>query len=257
MKRDYGGGSVFQRANGRWFASVRWRDDSGRARRTEISAKTRSEAKRQLRDLRLNLSQNQVPVDSRVTIQQWSETWIEFTLKASSRKPSTKSTYTTLIRSHIQPTLGHFQLRDLRVGHIERWLIDLQQIRSSSTARQVHNVLCMMLDTAVKHQMIQRNPAKVVTRPRPKSSNAVVFSAEEVRNLLEVARGDRVFPFLALLVYTGMRRGEALALRWSDVNLEGSSPFVHVGGTLSRIDGRLVRTDPKTEAGRRALRHRP
>lgn len=50
-----------------------------------------------------------------------------------------------------------------------------------------------------------------------------------------------------------MRRGEALALRWSDVNLEGASPFVHVGGTLSRIEGRLVRTDPKTEAGRRAV----
>lgn len=253
MKRDYGEGSVFQRANGKWFASERWRDDSGRPRRTEISAKTKSEAKRKLRDFQLNLSQGQVPVDSRMTVQQWSETWIESTLRASSRRPSTKSTYETLIRRHIQPVLGHLTLRDLSVRHVERWLMDLQRSRSNSTARQVHNVLCMMLDTAVKHQMIRRNPAKVVPRPSPSRSEAVAFTVDEIRSLVDASTGDRLATFLTLLIYTGMRRGEALALRWSDVRLKGEVPFVHVGGTLSRIDGRLVRTEPKTEAGRRAV----
>lgn len=253
MKRDYGEGSVFQRANGRWFASVRWRDDSGRSRRTEISARTKSDAKRKLRDFQSNLSQGQVPVDSRMTVRQWSETWIESTLRASSRRPSTKSTYETLIRRHIQPAFGHMKLRDVRVSHVERWLIDLQQKRSLSTARQVLNVLCMVLDTAVKHQMIRRNPAKGVARPRPLASNAVVYTAEQVRCLLDASKGDRLSAFLTLLVFTGMRRGEALALQWSDVRLEGAVPWVHVGGTLSRIDGSLIRTEPKTDAGRRSI----
>jgi integrase len=111
----------------------------------------------------------------------------------------------------------------------------------------------MMLDDAVKRQMIRKNPAKAVPRPSPPSSKAVAYTSEQIRSLLDASNGDRLSAFLTLLVFTGMRRGEALALRWSDVKIQGDVSLVHIGGTLSRIDGRLVRTEPKTEAGRRAV----
>jgi integrase len=80
---------------------------------------------------------------------------------------------------------------------------------------------------------------------------AAHLTPEEVRLVLGAAQTSRYAPLFALLVNTGLRRGEALALRWFDVDLDAG--VLRVRGTLARVDGALVVTEPKTAKSRRSV----
>ena len=99
--------------------------------------------------------------------------------------------------------------------------------------------------------LIARNPAAVVKRPGVARWEAKHASASGVTALLLAAQGLRYRPVLVLIAATGLRRGEALALRWSDVDLDNA--VLTVRGTLGRVGGRLVITEPKTERSRRTV----
>jgi integrase len=77
------------------------------------------------------------------------------------------------------------------------------------------------------------------------------LTPQEVRRVLDAAQTSRYAPLFAFLVNTGLRRGEALALRWSDVDLDAG--MLRVRGTLARVDGALVITEPKTAKSRRSV----
>jgi integrase len=253
MKREYGDGTVFQRANGNWYASIRWKDDSGRHKRTELRAANRASAQKALRQLRTRLANDGTPQDATMTLTTWCESWILSSLAASARRETTKATYATLIRVHVEPEIGHQRLCDLRLSHIERWLQTIQARRSSSTARQVHSLLVLILDSAIAHGLLVRNPAKLMKRPKRGASKSFSYSTRDVKQLLKAAHGERLEHLLLVLAYTGLRKGEALALRWSDISTDGDSPYLRVEGTLARINGQLARSAPKTFAGRRAV----
>jgi integrase len=106
-----------------------------------------------------------------------------------------------------------------------------------------------MLDIAVRDGLIRRNPAAAVKRPTIKRNEARYLTPAEVGRLLEAAKGDRLQPLIVLMLGTGLRRGEALALHWRDVDL--SAGHVRVRSTLSRVERALVFDEPKTERSRR------
>jgi integrase len=106
-----------------------------------------------------------------------------------------------------------------------------------------------MLDIAVRDGLVRRNAAATVRRPTIKRAEARYLTVEEVGRLMQAASGDRLEPLIVLMLGTGLRRGEALALHWSDVDLAGG--HVRVKWTLARVDRRLVFDEPKTERSRR------
>src|SRR4051794_34420775 len=106
-----------------------------------------------------------------------------------------------------------------------------------------------VLDTAVRDGALASNSAAVIRRPRVTSKEAPHLTPPQVAELLRAAEGSRYAPLFALLVHTGLRRGEALALQWSDVDL--AKGLLRVRGTLSRIDGELLVTEPKTAKSKR------
>jgi integrase len=101
-----------------------------------------------------------------------------------------------------------------------------------------------VLDTAVRDGALASNPAAVIRRPRVTSKEAPHLTPPQVAERLRGAQGSRYAPLFALLVHSGLRRGEALALQWSDVDL--AKGMLRVLGTLSRIEGELLVTEPKT-----------
>jgi integrase len=105
------------------------------------------------------------------------------------------------------------------------------------------------LETAVWDGLLASNPAARVKRPGVPRTEAHYLSIAEVATLLEAVKDSRYAPLLGLLAATGLRRGEALALRWSDVDLTNS--LLRVRGTLSRANGHLVISEPKTKRSRR------
>jgi integrase len=136
--------------------------------------------------------------------------------------------------------------------HVEGWIVGLRGKQlSESTIRSAYTILRAVLDTAVRDGALARNPAAAVKRPKVTSKEAAYLTPEQVRALLESAKASRYAPLFSLLVNTGLRRGEALALQWSDVDLEDS--LLRVRGTLARVDGDLIVTSTKTAKSKRSI----
>ena len=259
---NHEGSTPVKRADGRWQVHVRYRDEHGVPRRT--TGKTAREARDKAEEVRRRLRAHLPARDKKITLGAFTEIWISSTLTASDRKPSTKSLYATLARRARWPAvqsarnhiivakLGAQPLDRLKPSHVEAWKVELQgRGLSDSTIRSAFNALKAILDTAVRDEALARNVATAVTRPKVAPQEAAHLTPEQVRLVLGAAQTSRYAPLFALLVNTGLRRGEALALRWSDVDLDAS--VLRVRGTLARVDGALVVTEPKTAKSRRSV----
>lgn len=235
------------------MVQLRHTDDEGTAKRVEVYGRTAKEARDKAAEVRRRLDASMPARDRKETLGEFTSTWVSATLAASDLKETTRSNYATLARTHIiGAPLGDVTLDRLRPTHVEKWLVDRRAAGlADSTVRSAYTVLRQVLDTAVRDHAIARNPAALVKRPKVEQQEAAYLSPEQVRALLEAAEGSRYRPLFELLVNTGMRRGEALALRWSDVDLEGRS--IRVRGTLARIGGELVVTAPKTRKSVRSV----
>jgi integrase len=249
--KKHGEGSVYRRKDGRYEALMRYVDDKGRRRRMSAYGRTAKEARQKLRDMQRRVEDGHAPRDSSVTVREWTCRWLEVT--SASRRATTQATYESLLRTHVLPVLGAVRLCDLSPGHVEDWCMNLSASRSASTTRQALTVLAMTLDAAMRQELVRRNVARLVDRPRVERREAASYSSDQVALLLDRARGERLEPLLSLLAYTGMRKGEALGLCWTDVVLDGDRPHLRVTGTLSRQGGALRKSEPKTDAGRRAV----
>jgi integrase len=122
---------------------------------------------------------------------------------------------------------------------------------SDATIRQTYTVLRAGLDGAVRDGLLAKNPAAAVKRPGIARREARHASAVDVNKLLLSADGLRYRNVLVLIAATGLRRGEALALHWSDVDLDAG--MLVLRGTLGRVGGKLVITEPKTDRSRRTV----
>lgn len=253
-KRAPGEGSVRQRPNGLWEARLSYVDPTTGRRRSASFYATTAEAARDKLDEARERIKTEAPVrDSAQRLADWVEHWSDTALEASPRKESTKALYRTLARKHLSPApLGTLPLERLRKTHIDGLIVALRrQGLSDSTVRQVYTVLRAILEDAKLDGLIARNPATLVKRPGVAREEARHLAAADVAALLTAAEGLRYRPVLALIAATGLRRGEALALRWEHINLKDGT--LKVAATLSRVDGRLLITEPKSPRSRRTV----
>jgi integrase len=117
--------------------------------------------------------------------------------------------------------------------------------------RNVYGVLRAALDVAVRDDLLAVNPAAKVKRPAVAKKEAAYLPPSDVVRLLSGLDGLRYSLAVKVLAITGMRRGEAAAIRWKEVDLDKGT--ITVSGTISRLDGELVRTPPKTARSRRTI----
>ena len=117
--------------------------------------------------------------------------------------------------------------------------------------RLIYSVLRAVLDTAVRDGLLAQSPAVAVKRPPATQKEAAYLTRDQVAVLLTAAAGHRLYALVVLLAGTGLRRGEALALRWSDIDMDAGA--LRVRATLGRVGGRLVFTEPKSERSRRTV----
>ncbi len=257
-RRENGEGSApRQRADGRWQVEFRRVDEYGKMQRSYVYGKTLTEVRAKAKEVRDRLSKGQPAKDRRVTLAEFTEDWISSALAASERKSSTKTTYSILARTHIVDSkLGALTLDRVKPMTVEKFVVELRSKGlADSTVRQVYTVLRAILATAVRDGAMATNPAAAVARPRVSRHEAAYLTPEEVRTLLAAASGSRYEPLFELLAHTGLRRGEALALRWDDVDLD--KHVLSVSGTLARVDGVLVVTEPKTARSKRFVHVSP
>jgi integrase len=160
---------------------------------------------------------------------------------------------------HLVPGLGTITLAKLRPIDIQRFETNLLERGradgkgglSARSVLHVHRCLSAALSEAVRLEMIAVNPADAVRPPRPERPTVSIPDAQTVGRVLEAATGSRYYTALLVSATTGMRRGEVLAVRWTDVDLDGSR--LRVIGTLQRVGHELVVSELKTDRSRRTV----
>jgi len=159
--------------------------------------------------------------------------------------------YTEIVHNELIPTLGALPLEQLRHDHVVALISELEDAgRGAATIRYVHAVLSSALSDAVKQRRLTHNVAQHVSLPPVNSAEREPWTAAQAVTFLSFVHGagDRLADLFEVVIGTGLRRGEALALHWSDVDLDGRTLTVHpTRGTLSDVAGRLAFTAPKTK----------
>lgn len=192
--------------------------------------------------------------DDTITVGDYLQQWLG---GKQSLRPSTLASYATHIRCYLRPSLGSIELRALRPAHIEQMHRGLLTANESgrqlsvASVHRVHATLRSALNTAVRRGLIPRNPADTVELPRTPKARVEIWSAAELRRFLDLIRDDRLHLLYLLLGLSGMRRGEALALRWTDVDLDAG--LLRIERSLVPVDGELVVGPPKSSSGRRVV----
>ena len=237
-RRPKGEGSIFQRADGKWIGRITYDDpETGLRKRSQVSGDTPKAAAAALKKIRERVDAKQPPRDDRAMFGAFAEQWISTSLAVSDRKQSTKTLYAGLTRSHIVGSaLGMTPMNQIRATTVERFITQLRaKGLSESTVRQIYTVARGIGDAAVRDRLITENAFGQVKRPEVEHKEAPVLTVEEARRLVTEAGASRYAVLFELLVNTGMRRGEALALKWSDVDIEGRTARVR-----RRLFGRVA-----------------
>ncbi len=171
-------------------------------------------------------------------------------------KQSTRSHYRDAIRLYLRPALGEVLLIELRAHHLDQMYAGLTRgVRgkplSPASIRRVHACLRSALNTAVKRCLLNHNPALHVELPPERPKRPDPWTGEECRRFLEAVEGDRLALLYRVLLVTGMRRGEALGLRWSDVDLNRGN--LRIAQQITAVGGKATIDAPKTRRSSRVV----
>lgn len=226
-------------------------DDRGRPRRKYVSAKTRTEVARRLRQLRREVDDGLVTVSPATRLHELFERWFDDVMRHQVAA-STLSNYRSVTKFHILPTLGQKRLADITVKDVDTLLSKkLDSGLSPSTVRRIRAVLAQCLDQGIRWELLVRNVATLSRSPKSVRREGRTLSPEQARALLETLKGHRSEALYALMLATGLRRGEAMGLRWEDFDRENG--VIRVRRQLKREHGSLVTADTKTALSRRAV----
>lgn len=172
--------------------------------------------------------------------------------KRTKVKARTLETYTGLVNNHIIPYLGENELSKLTPRMIQdlyNTLFETGRL-ADENIQKVHTIINESLNKAVSWDMLAKNPAAVVERPRARKKEMLFWDDNEVQTFLNSAQADRYFHAFLLALTTGMRQGEILGLRWKDVDFENRT--ISIQQTLQH-DGKTFQTGTKTESGNRSI----
>lgn len=249
-----GRSSIFRGADGRWhgYVSMGSRND-GRADRRHVSAATERGVTGKVRALERQREAGAVATPGRPpTVQDWLQHWLD-TIAARRVRPSTLATYRTLLRARIIPALGQHRLDRLQPEHVETFYTSaLADGLAPASVLQCHRILSRALKVAVQRGRIARNVCTLVDAPSLDRREVEPLTAEDARRILATAEGRRNAARWSVALALGLRQGEALGLRWPDVDFDAGS--LTVRQALQRIAGRgLVLVPPKSRAGRRTI----
>jgi integrase len=232
-KRANSEGSIYQRKDGRWCASVCVREDN-RVKRKYFYATTQAEAMSK-RDAARTAQRKGLPLpDERETVGRWLRHWLEHYIEPSVR-PRTMRSYKGLVEDHIIPELGHKGLTQLSVDDVQRFVTRKRgRGLSPRTVRYLLVVLRMALKKAEALGKVARNVATLAAGPRIERKEVQPLTVEQTRSFLGALEGERFGALFLVAATRGLRLGEALALRWSDLDLDDEVPTLRVAHTLQR-----------------------
>lgn len=192
-------------------------------------------------------------ISSNITFQEMADAWLENYKSKASLHARTKETTESVFKRYILPELGHMRIRDIKPAHIDLMLAHTSGL-SASTQKKILTYSGKIFDMAMENEIIPKSPTarKKPTAEGPKKVGALTDA--QCQALLDAMRGTRVYPFILVLMFCGLRKGEALGLRWKDIDFENN--LMSVNRSVVYLDANkagVINEDMKTEASHRVV----
>ena len=265
-KRANGEGNIRKRKDGRWEGRYTAGYDPATGKRIikNVLGKTQAEVKEKLAQAMESIKDLDVVRMDDYTVGTWLTIWYNLYAKPNVRV-STAEYYRRSIELHVNPRIGNIKLTKLTGRDLQKLYQDLREngrLReeqkekspglSASTVRGIHLMLHNSLDRAVKERLIQRNPTEDCIAPKLEKKEMKILPAEDMKAYLDEAQRRNVLPMFYLELVSGLRKGELVALLWSDLDIENQTISVSKQATRD-ADGNIVITRPKTETSVRLV----
>ena len=246
-----GEGSIYQRADGRWFGAVDLTVPGGGRKRRTVSAKTKAEVRIKLTALKKRTAAGAIG-DGSQTVEAWLTYWLD---EIADLRPSTEKTYRGYVTKWIAPHLGRTRLSALRPEDVRTLMRTMEKAgKSPATRKQVLSILSKALVVAAREGKIDRNVCDTVARPslaRQETHGALTL--DQVAQLLPHVLAHRNAARWAAAVVLGLRQGEALGLAWDDVHLDDAEPWMHIRQAQTGPASALTLGPVKSKASDRVI----
>ena len=250
-RRGTGEGTIYRRPNGRWCAQRYVTLASGARKRRTFYGETRAEVATKL-DVAASQEHQSIPFsERRWTVESYIDHWMN-DIVATRCRPNTVRHYESAVRLYIVPQLGQMPLGRLSVADVQTAVERLR--RSGLSPRMIlkfRSVLSAALVWAMREDVVFRNVAKLVEVPNYNRKPITPWTADEARRFLAVAEEHPWYVGYLLLLTYGLRRGEAVGVRWRDIDFETGK--IKVRQQIYAINGTTDAHDVKTSAGYRTL----
>jgi len=255
-------GSFVKKRGNTWTAYFYVADLGGKRRqRSKGGFKTKRLAQAWLAETVGSVQTREFIEKQKLTVEEYlTGRWLP--IMRSSLKPTTFDSYQRLVEWHVLPYLGELPLQELSADHLDRLYAHLLEDGrrdgksgglSKKTVRSIHNLLHKALRDAERKRLVSRNVTEAADAPKlpPSGEDMTTWTASELRTFLEAVESHRLYAALLLAATTGMRRGEVLGLRWSDIDFQRRR--LAVRQTITTANYRIVVGTPKTRRGRRSI----
>jgi integrase len=251
-------GTIVKRGKSWSYVLYLGRDQDGKKRQKWVGGfRTRRDAEEALTQSLDRVRTGTWADPGRVTVAEYLEQWLDGI--RPTLRPKTAASYDDVLRGLVIPRVGSSRLVDLNAPRIRVLHTELLESGrrngtgglSPRSVQYAHRILSHALKDAVDHGLLVRNPASLVKPPRVPKPAMRVWSAEDARKFLGALSGDRLYALWVLLVTTGVRRGEALGLRWEDIDPKNGR--LAVRRTVVAVGYDVHVSEPKTMNGRRSV----
>jgi integrase len=250
-------GHITKRSPGSWSIVINLgKDETGKRRQKwyTFHCQKKGDAEAEMARILHELATGSAIETKRMSVADYLERWLEDYAKPSV-SPRTFEIYTYMVRKHIIPGLGKHLLEKLKPLHIQHFYADRRSKDkgnlSAQTVLHIHKLLKQALAQGVRWQLLIRNPADAVEAPKVARREMQTLSTEQINAAIEVLKCSVIYIPMLIAAYTGMRRGEVLALKWQDIDLDNG--LLAVRRAFETTVGRVIVKEPKTAAGRRVI----
>ena len=265
-RRANGEGNIRKRKDGRWEGryTVGHDPETGKAIIKNVLGKTQAEVKEKLK----KAIEENVGIDygkaKTYTVGSWLEVWMENYAKVKLR-PSTFKTSQGFLKNHIKPQIGSIPLAELTSLDLQRLYkhlldggrVDRIEVKKKpkglapKTVRNIHQMIGSAYNLAMEQKLVTRNPTQGCALPKVEHKEMKTLTADQLGAFFQEARDSGVYELYYLDLATGLRRGELLGLKWTDIDLDRG--VLKIQRAISRQNGKVVEAPLKTKNAYRTL----
>lgn len=268
--RANGEGTMFQRSSDKLWVGrlpIGYKPD-GSIKYRQFTGKRQSDVKEKMDKIKSEIRTNTYVEPNKITLKEWLDTWLNVTIKESV-KNTTWLSYKGIIENHVIPEIGGIKLLQLQTANLQKLYndklksgrLDKRKIDgtmklkdgglSPKTIRYMHTIIRSALEQAVNEKVVQVNVAEYAKLPKNPKKEMKTLATGDIASFLNAAKGTRYFPAFKLELYTGLRRGELLGLRWKDIDFKNDR--IKVVQQLVYEGGKHVIRELKTECSQNRI----